>query len=191
CPDPVGPIHRAPVRSLAWSPDGRYLAVGGDDGRIVLLAMDGAQIASWPAHDQALGVLAFAPDSSRLLSIGRDTRPEHNARIWRLPDGEAEGFLDGAPLRAVAAAFSRDGRTVYTGAWDRRIRVAEFRPGSALAPFEEEQGPGVVRALRVSPDGQRLMAGVGNSVRLFRTGDSIELATLSRHRDSIVGGGWI
>ncbi len=59
--------HQQTVRVVAWSPDGRYLASGGDDGQLLVWRTDGVV---WQRfhHPAAVTALAWSPESGRLAT---------------------------------------------------------------------------------------------------------------------------
>jgi uncharacterized protein with WD repeat len=59
--------HQQTVRVVAWSPDGRHLASGGDDGLLLVWGPDGVvrQRVAFPA---AVTALAWSPESERLVT---------------------------------------------------------------------------------------------------------------------------
>lgn len=100
--------------TLAWSPDGRLLAVGNAAGRLSLYAADGGErLATVAAHRQGVLTVAFSPDSRLLASGGQDGK----ARVWRGADLGAEGELSGgaAWVEHVAWAPSWDGLATASG----------------------------------------------------------------------------
>ncbi|GHO48343.1 WD40 repeat domain-containing protein [Ktedonospora formicarum] len=63
--------HQAPVRSLAWSPDGQMLASGSDDVSLILWQADGT-ILSHIAHPAAVTGLCWSPDGT-IVATGAGT----------------------------------------------------------------------------------------------------------------------
>jgi len=71
CADPPQRFraHIAAVRALAWSPDGRFLATGGDDGILATWdAAAGFSLLSTTQHDAPVLALAWAPDRRHLAT---------------------------------------------------------------------------------------------------------------------------
>jgi len=69
------------IRSLAFSPDGRWLAAGGADGSVRLLTVaEHRELAAVSAHQNTVYGVAFSPDGKRLASAGFD----RTIRLWRI-----------------------------------------------------------------------------------------------------------
>ncbi len=147
---PVVPAPAGAGGAVAFTPDGQAIAVGGEDGALVL----------WDAHTgEFTGALAPAhePGSGRVSAIaGGDALAAltgAGVRVWD-PAGRRELFSLPARQGAADVAWSADGG-VLAVALTRGVLIAD-RTGETLARL-----PGVpghrLTAVAISPDG-RLVA---------------------------------
>jgi WD40 repeat protein len=144
---PIGPVLRqdAIAMALAFSPDGRTLAVAEATSAIRLLTMPrlngGPPLAS-PGWVRGLG---FDQAGRRLLVADRHHWAIHDATREDMPVLIAPIPTDGAKRREIeTAALSPDGRTVVTGMidgvamlWDVATRKPRARTGTHLSQVSE------------------------------------------------------
>jgi WD40 repeat protein len=160
------PIGRgANAISAAFSPDGKFVATGSDDGECVVQIWDRAQgtvVRTLAGHKRKVVALAFSLDGNYLVSASWDK----TARLWKVADGTPIG----EPLQhqdlVQAVAFSPDSRAVLTGGDDYTARVWEASSGKPLGPpLRHGEKVGTVA---FSPDGTVLLTvGYGGSARLW------------------------
>jgi DNA-binding CsgD family transcriptional regulator len=113
------------VRRLAWSPDGAWLAGGGDDGQLYVWdGSDGILLQRLEGHHGAVTNVAWSPDGKRLVSAGR-SRGSGELVVWDVQRGVP---LTAEP--AIAASPTQD-RTANAQ------EPAQGSPGqsSAAQPF--------------------------------------------------------
>jgi Tfp pilus assembly protein PilF len=93
--------------SIAWSPDGRLLGAGTNDGRIfVLRPNDGTPIHTLRGHKGPVNQVRWSPDGRRIGSVGDDG----TLRIWDAATGDAVIVLEGEGGAIKALAWSPDSR---------------------------------------------------------------------------------
>ena len=142
------------VAAVAFSPDGKTLAIASHDGT--------ARLANVATHRQIGGPLtagrrpvdavAFSPDGKILATAGGDG----TARLWDV----ATHRQIGAPLTAdtspvIAVAFSPDGKILATASWDGTARLWDVATHQQIgAPLTTDNK--IVNAVAFSPNGKIL-----------------------------------
>jgi cytochrome c len=121
-----------PQNALLALPDGS-LAAGGADGALRLVAPDGA-VRELTAGSRPLVGLALAPDGRTLAAASLGG----SVALWSLPEGRLRQVLDGPGLPVWSVAFAADGRSLFTGGQDRRVRRWDATSGAPLGPLAPE-----------------------------------------------------
>jgi WD40 repeat protein/predicted Ser/Thr protein kinase len=153
-------LRHAPTRVVDWSPDGRLVATGADEGVRTWDAATGKQRGEFLMQEGKIHALAFSPDS-RLLLVSSSG---HLARLWDAATGRAASSPFPHRDQILALAFSADGRTVLTGSADRTAQLWDTGTGKPLGPpLRHRDGVSWVTFL---PDGQRVATGFsGNAIQ--------------------------
>jgi WD40 repeat protein len=145
--------HPWDCRHVAFSPDGKLLASGSDEGEIGLWEMPtGRPVHLLSGHAWSTNALAFSPDGKRLASGGND----RSARVWDVVTGK-ELFRLRHDGDVVAVTYAPDGKTLATASEDQTIRfwdAATGKPTDKIAVKGEK-----LAALAFAPDGRVLASG--------------------------------
>ncbi|MFO0593767.1 MAG: serine/threonine-protein kinase [Myxococcaceae bacterium] len=111
--------HAHPVYTVAFSPDGRWLASGSWDAEIQVRQRDGALVATLTGHQGSVLSLAFHPRGPHLASAGRDGA----LRVWSTTTWREEQTLSAHTQKAYAVAWNDDGELLASASADGTSRV--------------------------------------------------------------------
>jgi mono/diheme cytochrome c family protein len=151
--------HRDLVYAVRWSPDGRTLATGGYDSKIVLWdAASGKPVRTLNGHNGAIFSLAFSPDGSLLASASAD----QTIKVWRMRDGERLDTLKEPQGEQFSVSFTPDGKHLVAAGADRRIRIwtLKSREKTELNPLLESRyaHEAAITSMSILPSGDRLLS---------------------------------
>ena len=150
--------HESGALSVAISPDGRYLASGGNDNVAVLRRIDGTIIKTL-TFNGSVAKVSFSQDGAQLCTASGDG----TAALWdgrtgalrRLLKAETHGQREWTFL----CGFSADGHKVMTASGNGAVRVWDTTDGQLVAevrhlPYNENDS---LQHAVLSPDGSRLV----------------------------------
>ena len=140
--------------SLAFSPDGRTLALGNFDRTVSLVEIkNGNARATLRGLKNFPNVLAYSPDGSTVAAT------DNNAvQLWDGRTGETGSRLESADITTIfSLVFARNGKTLATASMDKRsndgifhVRLWNTQKSDEIQKWPEKS---VAYALAYSPDG--------------------------------------
>lgn len=143
------------VHSVAFSPDGKYLATGSNSAKGYVQLWDcesGKVIKAFKGHTDAVLSVAFSADGQRLLTGSYDK----TARLWNVETGEQIREFRGHTLWVWSANFSRDEKRIVTTGQDGTAIVHDVEGSGQTPPFTGHRGP--VYSAAFSRDGKTVVS---------------------------------
>lgn len=114
------------IRTVAWSPNGQYIASAGTDKTVVIRHVSsGTLVYAFHGHTDELWSIAWSPDSKYIASGGLD----RTVQLWEATTGYSRGVYMGhsEPVRAVA--WSADGKYIASAGDDKTVQVWDSETG--------------------------------------------------------------
>jgi WD40 repeat protein/serine/threonine protein kinase len=109
---------------VAFSSDGRTIALGGADNTIRLWEPDtNSDPRTLYGHKGYVLYVAFSPDGSLLASVSED----RSVRLWEVATARELAVFHGHGNHVFAVAFHPDGRRILSGGIDAEIRIWDVR----------------------------------------------------------------
>jgi WD40 repeat protein len=171
---------------MAYSPDGKFLAVGYYGNREGELEVWDTRspvkpLVVLPAHGEELETLAFSGDSKRLAYAS--SRGDGVVRVVDTTNLEGSPVeLRGHALDVRSIAMTSDGQTLVSVDLDNVLRVWNLADSRPSKPSKTVNRNGLTNMLAISPDGQ-LMAIAGylsTEIELVKVSDPGGPATILR-----------
>ena len=177
--------HGGPVKSLALSPDGRWLVSTSFDYTAVLWSVpDFSERRTLIGHEAAVNAAAFSPDGRYLVTAGDD----RTLRVWKMDQlldktpAPVPKVLTGHTAKVVHLTFSADGQRLVSSSWDHTLGLWTVPAFENLAFLRGHDGP--VNAAQFTKDGLSLYSAGGDGhIRLWDIREA-------RYLRSRVDNGW-
>ncbi|KAI1502966.1 WD40-repeat-containing domain protein [Biscogniauxia marginata] len=149
------------IRSVCFSPDSKYLAIGGDDK--LVWEIQSRTIRNTFAHEGMVTSLDFTCDGRTIASGSYD----YTVRLWDVESSKVRLALTAGSI-VQAVAISPNSKYVAAGSY-HGVRVWDSHHGYLLANFEDPDNlTNRVGAIAFSPNSKYLVGGNnGNTIKMW------------------------
>jgi WD40 repeat protein len=178
---PLGAAHLSLVESLAYSPDGKFLASGGYQEVILWDAQTGLLRQRLTGFADRVVALAFSPDGKLLATGGGAPTEDGEVKVFEVPSGKLVADFKNAHSDTVfGVCFSPDGKILATGGADKFVKTFEVPSGKLLKSFEGHTHH--VLDVGWKADGKLLAsAGADNAVKVWDYEKGEQARTIPAH----------
>jgi WD40 repeat protein len=180
--------HTGRVTSVAWSPNGKYIASGSLDQTARIWAVNSSpqfKPVIYRGHTAGLQAVDWSPDSQRVVSGSMDK----TVQVWDAFSGEQVALFRGHIGTVNTVAWSPDGKSIVSGAADGTVRVWDIATNKQVYVYHGHQAS--VNSIVWSPDSQRIASGSSDkTVQVLDATSGKHLYTYRGHTDVVSSISW-
>ena len=167
-------LGRGVFSEVAYSPDGRWLAVAGSIGIWIHDAHTLNPVKLLTGHTGSVESVSFSPDGNTIATGGNDDP----VRLWDVNTERHIKTLTGHTGSVESVSFSPDGNTIATGGNDNTVHLWAVNTGRHINTLIGHTDS--VNSVSFSPDGNTIATGGNdNTVRLWDVNTGRHVKTLT------------
>ena len=146
--------------TAAFRPDGRQVVTGDGENELKVWDVEtGEEIETLHGHEGTVTSVAYSPCGKQLVSASWDA----TLRVWDAETGGHLKTVQGHEAEVTAVLFTPDGSRIVSASEDNTIRIWDAGTYELQRTLPADN---VVR-LAISPNGQTLICGGNESIRLW------------------------
>lgn len=182
--------YSALVFAIAWSPDSRRIASGGDRKVEVWDATNGGHVYIYGGHASYVETVAWSPDGRRIASGGSD----QTVQVWDATTGGNVFTYHGHTTAqndgyVLAVAWSPNGKRIASGGNDNTVQVWDATNGGNVFTYRGHAS--YVETVAWSPNGKRIASGGhDNTVQVWDAIHGGNVFTYRGHADKVNAVAW-
>ncbi len=151
------------VRCVAYSPDGRLLALAVGKEIQLIVVESGRCEQVLEGHTSWVTSVTFS-SNGKLLASGSEDK---TIRLWEVESGRCEQVLEGHTNWVLSVTFSPNGELLASGSYDKTIRLWQLESGRCKKVLDGYTS--IVTSVTFSPNGELLALGSRDkTIRLWK-----------------------
>lgn len=168
--------HPRGVRSVAWSPKGKFFVTGSYGGLVRFYDPETGEMQAEIKLGGSVEGVRITDDDKRLIT----THGNGDIRVFELPSRKEQYRFPAAHQGGIwGMAVSPSGKLLATAGKDAFVRIHDLE---SMKLLHQKKHPGETNGLVFTADNQRLLTGCTDSIiRVFEVTSGDELAQLKGH----------
>lgn len=180
--------HTDRIPTVAWSPNGMYIASGSLDKTVQVWASNPSehfQPYIYRGHTAGVQTVTWSPDSHRVASGSIDK----TVQVWDALNGEHVVTYPGHTAAVNTVAWSPDGTYLATGSQDTTVRMWEVATGKQMFVYRGHRAS--VNSIVWSPDSKEIASGsTDKTVQILDAKTGNQRYTYRGHTDTVSSVSW-
>jgi WD40 repeat protein len=174
--------HAGSAIIVAWAPDNKTLASGGNDHVARLWdAATGKEIRHFKVPVGTVDTLCFSSDGKTLVTGGTD----RVIRLWDVESGKERSKLTGHTSNVLCVCLSPDGKTLASKGRDGTMRLWDVAERKEVRQFRTANDTGTSNVV-FTPDGKGVISVAADSaVTLWDTATGEEIRRFTGHKGDV------
>lgn len=175
--------------ALAWSSDGKLLAVGTYQVVKIMDPATGQTVRELKGHADVVHALQFSRDGKLLAAAGGPPSQQGEVKIWDVATGNLVRTLGGHNDYVYSCSWGAEDKTLATASYDKLIKIWDVATGSEVKTLKDHAD--AVYAVAFNPAGNLLAsASADRSVKVWDVASGKRIYTLAGHGDIVFTLAW-
>lgn len=173
-----------PITALAFSPDGKTLAVG-VYREVQFWDMEKKSLTkTWEGHGDAVNALVYTKDGKLLAAGSGVSGASGEIRLWNAAEGRETRTLGEHTDSITSLAFSPDSKRLASGSMDKSVKVWDVATGKAMATLREHSD--AITGVGYTADGKMLASGsMDKSVKVWDANTFKRVYSVGAHEEPV------
>ena len=169
------------IQSVAYSRDGKWIALAREDGHISIRhAADGTVAREIEAFTDVAESVCFSNDG-QLIAAGSFDK---TVKVWRVESGELLADFDGHTNWVFSIVFSPDDKLLASASYDKTIKIWDITQSAEIATLTGHTAG--VRSVAFTPDQKYLISGSADRTAIaWDLSDFKPVATMKGHAAAV------